>query len=366
MPQQRSVVICTVGVSLLNNLAGASDAAVRHALEMGEWGELGRFLAKHYPRDHRILGAELNSIAELVKKKEIALNTIWFLVSETDEGRKTQDILKGYFDEASWAGAHDVGFVTVEGLQDTRPDQFRSRGLRNLVREMAKIVRMYGPQTVVIDATGGYKAQIALAVVFGQAMDIPVYYKHERFKYIIDLPPLPITLDYEILGQNGWLLQRLEDNEVLTNDDIGQVDDKVKVLLQDVRVEGETLWELSPVGQVYLEGFRQRIVPCVNLTPASKRREPTFSDHHRPKFYEDFVKKVWRENPWIYTCVDLGSDNQRAMKYTRFFTREAAHGTELIGEYVADYGARFKILTDCDKPHELSWAAMTLNKLYAK
>lgn len=241
MPQQRSVLICTVGVSLLSKLTGASDDAVRRALEAGEWRRIGAFLADRYPRDDRILGAEINSLAELVKKREIALTTIWFMMSDTDDARKMQGVLEGYFEEASWTGVRDVRFVTVEGLQDTRPDQFRSRGLRNLVREMAKIVRMYGPETVAIDATGGYKAQIALAVVFGQAMDIPVYYKHERFKYIIDLPPLPITLDYEILGKSGWLLQRLEDNKALTDDEIGEVDDKVKVLLQDVRVEGAAM-----------------------------------------------------------------------------------------------------------------------------
>jgi len=34
---------------------------------------------------------------------------------------------------------------------------------------------------VAINATGGYKAQIATTALIGIALDIAVYYKHERF-----------------------------------------------------------------------------------------------------------------------------------------------------------------------------------------
>lgn len=49
---------------------------------------------------------------------------------------------------------------------------------------------------VFIDATGGYKAQIAIAVMFGQALGVDVIYKHESFGNIIDFPPMPVSLDF--------------------------------------------------------------------------------------------------------------------------------------------------------------------------
>ncbi|MGI5862875.1 MAG: putative CRISPR-associated protein [Myxococcales bacterium] len=72
-------------------------------------------------------------------------------------------------------------------------------GLRNLVRAIGKIARdAGGPEWVAINATGGYKAQIAVAVLIGQALGSPVFYKHERFESeVIAFPPMPVSFDYD-------------------------------------------------------------------------------------------------------------------------------------------------------------------------
>lgn len=363
----RNTLICTVGISLLSNMEKSNDPDISKYYKTENWVELGKLLAKRDPND-RILGAELNSLAELFSKDYVRPIHIWFLISDTKEAIRTKSILTHYFLSTSWTGvdSRNVCYKTIEALQDDRPDLFRTRGLRNLIRAMADIVRQHGPEFVAIDATGGYKAQIGLAVVFGQAMNIPVYYKHERFKYLIELPPMPITLDYEVLGQNAWLLQTLENQGTFTSEEIGEVAEKVKVLLQDVEVDGQRLWEISPVGLIYLEGFRQRVSPTVNIESSQNREEPNFPNHHYPKGFKDLVLKVWRENPWINTCITLGSDGQKGMRCTRFFTRKNVDNTELVGEYVSDYGARFRIYISSNKPHELAWAAMQLNTRYSR
>ena len=88
----------------------------------------------------------------------------------------------------------------VEGLRDDAPDKFRTQGLRNLAKLFGEQVREARKEnrSCAINATGGYKAQIAIAVLMGQALDIPVYYKHERFDAIIPFPPMPVALDFSL------------------------------------------------------------------------------------------------------------------------------------------------------------------------
>ncbi|RDE23748.1 hypothetical protein DV713_15980 [Parageobacillus thermoglucosidasius] len=50
----------------------------------------------------------------------------------------------------------------------------------------------------VINATGGYKAQISFAGLIGQVLKIPVYYLFEGFASVISLPEMPVFFDYKI------------------------------------------------------------------------------------------------------------------------------------------------------------------------
>lgn len=97
----RNVLICTVGVSLLSNLSKPNkDESISFRYQQGSWTDLGRYLAERYPADDRILGAEINSLAELTKKRKVDVKSIWFLLSETADARKMEEILLGYFQKA--------------------------------------------------------------------------------------------------------------------------------------------------------------------------------------------------------------------------------------------------------------------------
>src|SRR5262249_58954322 len=102
--------------------------------------------------------------------------------------------------------------VEVADLQDADPKRFRTDGLRNLARAVCKVVRDHSASACAINATGGYKAQIAIAVLLGQALGVPVYYKHERFSEIIAFPPLPVALDFEVWMRASGMLYELERN----------------------------------------------------------------------------------------------------------------------------------------------------------
>jgi CRISPR/Cas system-associated protein Csm6 len=92
----------------------------------------------------------------------------------------------------------------IQGLSDASPHVFRTEGLRNLVRSIAGVVRRHGAQVTLINATGGYKAQISFAGMIGQTLEIPVCYLFEGFSDVITLPPQPIALDLRFWLNNAY------------------------------------------------------------------------------------------------------------------------------------------------------------------
>ncbi|MFM6355576.1 MAG: putative CRISPR-associated protein, partial [Planktothrix sp.] len=167
---------------------------IRIALQQKNWKQLADGLAQ-LPGTTRLCGAEINSISDLIQRGYcIEKCTLIFCHSATPDGENIAEILKYYYQSQG----HRTEPKKIEGLQDDQPKLFRTKGLRNLAKTISQIVREQTPRYCAINATGGYKAQIAIAVLMGQALGVPVYYKHERFSEIIAFPPMPIGLDFSL------------------------------------------------------------------------------------------------------------------------------------------------------------------------
>ncbi|RMF53296.1 MAG: putative CRISPR-associated protein [Bacteroidetes bacterium] len=369
----RHTLLCTVGTSLLDaNLRRLTETtperpanweALRRAADERDWPRVAAELLR-VPPDARPCGAEINTVEHIRRHKDVDLQRIVFLVSDTEAGRDTGEVLRRYFEARTDLSLHEVRVEVIEALQDERPWDFKQHGLRNLVRTMGRYIRAYGAGQVAIDATGGYKAQIAIAALVGQALGVPVFYKHERFGSLIDFPPMPVAFDYALLGEHAGLLAALETHGTLSDEDTGDIPDKLRVLLTEVRVDSHTLYELSPIGQLFLETYRTRHPKPVSLPPADNRRPPRFRDDHYPTGFRDFVEKVWRENEWISSAHSLPYDKQKGIPGIGFFVRETPEGFELIGTYRRDFGARFRLLIPDASPETLTHAAVLLNERY--
>jgi putative CRISPR-associated protein (TIGR02619 family) len=324
----RDILVSTVGTSLLANLAKVEPDAIvsentanllKEHLKNSNLGQLASELAK-LPGNSRVCGAEINSIEDAIKHRQVDLTYLYFLVSDTPEGIKVGKILENYFTEKSmnesgFSNLKNIKVITIEKLQDDRPTDFKKHGLRNLVRELGKISQGREDR-ITIDATGGYKAQIAIAVVFGQALKIPVLYRHERFSEIINFPPMPISFDYSVIGRNASMLHKFETGIALTRDELEELDEEVRVLLEEIEVEGKELFALGAIGEVFLTAFRQsfprdRILKAVD---ASSKKEPTFRDDHYPDGFKEFVEKICNQFSWIKTAHSVPYDRQKTIK----------------------------------------------------
>ena len=135
---------------------------------------------------------------------------------------------------------------------------------------MSAILKEHGPSTI-INATGGYKAQIAFALALGQGMNIPVYYQFERFPTVIKLPPLPLSLDYKLYLDYLYFIDQFDDEGFIeyTPEIANQykvLDERLTPLFNFGDVDNVKYIELSPMGQVFVESAKQ----FFNLTKKEK------------------------------------------------------------------------------------------------
>ena len=205
-----------------------------------------------------------------------------FCHSDTADGQAIGRILEVYFRRA---GHSSVQARTITDLQDRDPRLFRTRGLRNLAREVCKVIRDYGAASCAINATGGYKAQIAIAVLMGQALGVPVYYKHELFDEIIAFPPMPVAFDFEAWMRLSGLLLVLQADLQPADlvEDYPDDAETLESLVDRETVDGVDYLELSPTGQIFHETFRERFRTTRDQVlpppvPTGQKKPPHFED----------------------------------------------------------------------------------------
>ncbi len=299
----RRVLICTVGTSLKGNLTAKHG----HAFEPGNQNikEIVLELSGMDPGD-RLNGAEINSISSIIDKGLLdSRDHLYFLVSDTEDGQKIGAILKAYVERRQNRLCFDkVELVVVEGLTDQSPRRFKTEGLKNLVKEIAKIVRRHGSPSVLINATGGYKAQISFAGMIGQALEIPVCYLFEKFSEVITLPPQPVSLDLGFWMENANLFYELAESDAKENP--SGKDERFSSLVEEIEVDGEKAVGLSAIGQLFHETFIYRfqqnreelLPPDSGIRPEDKAIKFEDENSGRQRGLKGFLENLCRK-PYV-------------------------------------------------------------------
>lgn len=264
----RDTIVCTVGASLLSN-ARRPDAPEElkqliQKASLGELDQLARILKEKVenPSDKK-WGAEINSVASVVREGFLSSRQKMFLlVSDTQEGQLIGNILKEYFlNNRNELEFKSVEIVKIEKLNDKNRFEFKLHGLRNLVREMANCVKNNLERTI-INATGGYKAAIAYAVLLGQALKVPVYYQFESFDEVIELLPLPVRFDPNVYEKYSKVFAMLDYLDVVEEERFlkkfgfqswASVPNELKIFIERTKIESKFHLALNPLGQIYLE-----------------------------------------------------------------------------------------------------------------
>ncbi|MGC8917244.1 MAG: putative CRISPR-associated protein [Thermoanaerobaculum sp.] len=282
----RDVLVATVGTSVLTNFQQLTQASsfedwletqptderafltrhraaileAAHDLTKKRWEQAAVVLGC-LSGTPRLFGAEVSSVEALLREPPYEhIKEVLLLHSDTEQGAAAAKFLQAFL-------RLRFNFQTkarrVADLRDDQPGVFRTLGLRRLVLELARAVREYGASRIVIDATGGYKAQVAVAVALGQVFQIPVVYRFERFPEVIEIPPLPMSLDWEFLQAHRNLLElavipssALEEAFGPPLTEANAAFSRFAVALSGPDAHGN--YTLSPSGQLLLEALKSR------------------------------------------------------------------------------------------------------------
>ena len=154
------------------------------------------------------LPAELASLARFSKDHSLEKehDQIHLICSDSHKGWLSGKILEIFLKDNVVCKTH---LHTIEGLKAKDEKSFKEIGLRKLIDTIAKLSQRLEEQEhdeVFIIATGGYKAESIYATLMGMLCNRPIYYLHEDFQNNIDLPILPIQVDFDLWRENEALI----------------------------------------------------------------------------------------------------------------------------------------------------------------
>ncbi len=372
MPNPHTL-LCTIGTSLLypnlSNLIKEKQtdpvrAALAKAYSDEKWSQVATQLRKIDPTD-RICGAEINSVTDLLTQGIIEKGHLHLFCSETDDGEAIAKILEAYFTQERWR----VWIHCVTGLRDDDPYLFRTQGLRNLAKLFGEQVRASRKNymSCAINATGGYKAQIAIAVLMGQALDIPVYYKHERFNEIIPFPPMPVALDFALWERASGMFMILSQEDAceplsrFAND----WDERFEPLVNRETIDNEVYLALSATGQIFHETFRSRFQllkgsALPRAARLSEKEAPKLGNHAYNQARDsilDFLQKVTDARSYVRYCHSTDW-HKKLPESTRF----RLSGEEVQGIYSnGTWCVKFRVVTTASDESQLPVIVADLN-----
>ncbi len=246
-------ILTTVGASLLSNAArklkkcsGEEKVGKKHEDLTDE--ELANYLRTTDPHQAT---AETNSLSRLLQEGD----RIFLLHSDTPEGERCARLLNHYYEERGYTSK----MVKVPDL-NYQESRFKMRGLRSLVAVLIEQIQSEreAGREVIINATGGFKAEIAYATLVGLLFNLTVTYIHERFNDIVEMPPMPIAWDYSLFADHEdffeWISADLRRGE--------EVDQRLRgrpAELKMLLAEEEGFAFLSPAGEAFYRAFQQRM-----------------------------------------------------------------------------------------------------------
>ncbi|MGI6610728.1 MAG: putative CRISPR-associated protein [Limnochordia bacterium] len=277
--------ICTVGTSLKANWKrnGGTGEPTQ--------AQLVAFLNEHDPVR---ACAETNTIHRLVDKGRLGPgHRLVFLHSATPDGALCSGALKVHYA----LHGYETEAREIRGL-NYQHKEFANKGLTDLIDTLIDLVDRYGADQavempVIVVATGGFKAEIAYATMTGALLGVPVYYVHEQFEGLVEMPPLPISIDFTFVTEYEELFQKLDEMPWQDEWDAflrawrRQGGGFLPARMSHLFLQEEGLVRLSPAGDLIYRTFQGRLAHVddrrVYLSPQAYKGLTTLESAGRQK-----------------------------------------------------------------------------------
>ena len=271
------LILCTTGTSIANGCTALRQAQGQVTSWDEPLPELQKQIAEKLERSdydiqteqgRRRLSAELNTLDRLSLKTG---DRVVLLATDSAPGRICSEANKKVIETVYGV---DVTVERIPGLQVYDAKRLREEGLKNLVRIVLDRYLdndqiRYSYDTL-INPTGGYKGIVPFLTVLGMLYGKKAIYLFEFSEELIELPPLPLTFDYDIFQRVEGALKFLEKEgaapeEAYLKKIVAYDPAERDLFLSFVEIE-EGLVTLSPLAYVLLKIEENAHTPLVSET----------------------------------------------------------------------------------------------------
>ena len=238
-------ILVTVGTSLLSTYLGKSGIKQESAENVTE-NDIHEYIIKNIDKLPSLC-AETNSL----NRKGLEESDILYFLC----GDNPQSILCGNILTDLYKQSHHCRMIRIQGL---RPDAraFQESGMKNLIEKIVEIIEDHGGNAV-MHATGGFKAQIAVATMMGILFKCKVYYLYEDFNELVSLPEVPLDFDFQaIVAHKDSFFTLLDGRRYWDMDEIySRLPDNIRLCFYKDDIQKK--YHLTPLGRSIFSSFQR-------------------------------------------------------------------------------------------------------------
>jgi len=263
--------------------------------------------------------AEIKSIVKIKDylKEEIEVH---LLATDSITSRLSAELTIEWFKEhdkqitITFAPEND----TIENLQVADYKGLIKEGLPNFINRINWIagagsdsIGYWG--NIIFNITGGYKALIPYMTIMAAVNSCEIAYIFEETDSLIFIPPLPITIDFEVFKSNLEAIKQLDDgienyNKAKQTNFKSFSELEEKGLVEQV----DDLAFLSPVGKIFYEKFKEKFF--VFYAPDDVNNEIKQQQEITRILKTKFAKGIYKkktETKGEHHVYDDGNNNNR-------------------------------------------------------
>jgi len=295
------IIFTTVGTSLLDHAAkdklGENKDQLRNQrasnCDCPLYKRIKRVITEGYStsKKQNAACAELSCIEKIKERYPQAKPTVRLLCSDSAESRLCGEIIKQWLDARRIVcNAPQV----IEGLVVDRKDLFEKVGMPKLYHalrdEQKKLYRndLNTPQDpcVVYNINGGYKAAIPFLTVFAQMTCAPIFYVFEDSDELLQVPQMPVKVDYAALLPHREFLLKLREGETKHHElqEYAGQHGAYETFLQNCIVQDPDLPMLNAMGELFLDELKQVVYQI--------RFYEWNNDKHKQKQLKEAAKRI--------------------------------------------------------------------------